>query len=479
MSEPAQGPIPVSAVEHIAITRKIPWDAARLVMVYLVLLFAVPSYVSISSLGTLGRPHFLWGLGMFAFWAISRLQWRTVDVASTSQPVRFAFVVFLVIALVSFADAMLRGQPADQISQLITSLLRVLSWAGVLLVIVDGVRTMRDVSRIVRFLAIGAALLALLALLQSFTGRSLLDFWGSVPGLNVGEGGIAERSGRTRTAATAMHPLEFGTVLNAALPLCVAGALTQGFGRGQARSTAAWWWAASALLAVVALMSVSRSSIIGLAVAVVLIVPAIPRRTRLLVVSGGLGVIVAMVALMPGLVGTTLSLFTSSDGSTMSRTGALDRLPEFVAASPLVGIGFGTFLPRYYVFDNGWAGLAIELGMLGVIAFAAMVVAAVWSAWQARSNSVWPDVRLTAHALGASVITAAVVLAFFDGLAFPMSAGFLFVVIGLCAAIRSVALVEKRGMGVAITPHAFEDSMAEDRASRREARSSQPRPAAP
>lgn len=479
MSEPHHGSIPVSAVDHIGITRKLPWDAARLVIVYVVLLYAVPSNVTISGMGALGRPHFLWGLVMFAFWAVSRLQWRTVDVPSTTQPVRVAFVVFLVIALVSFAAAMLRGQPGDQVSQLITSLLRLVSWGGVLLVIIDGVRTMRDVSRIIRVVAIGAALLALLALVQSFTGQSHLEFWGSIPGLTAGEGGLAERAGRTRTAATAMHPLEFGTVLNAALPLCVAGALSQGYGRGQPRTSARWWWGASALLAVVALMSVSRSAIIGLAVAVVLIVPAVPRRTRLLVVLGGCAVIAVMIAVMPGLVGTTLSLFTSSDGSTLSRTGALDRLPEFVSASPLIGIGFGTFLPRYYVFDNGWAGLTIELGLLGVIAFAGMIAAAVWSAWQARRDSESPLVGLSGHALAAAVITAAVVLAFFDGLAFPMSGGFLFVMIGLCAAIRSVSMVETRTVGVAIASEFLDESPELRRQGRKAARSLRPKPAAP
>ncbi|MHC3000549.1 O-antigen ligase family protein [Microbacterium sp. HJ5] len=471
MSERHHGSIPVSAVDHIGIVHKLPWDAARLVIVYVVLLYAVPSNVTISSMGALGRPHFLWGLAMFAFWAVSRLQWRSVDVVSTWQPVRVAFVVFFVIALVSFAEAMLRGQPGDQVSQLITSMLRLLSWAGVLLVIIDGVRTMRDVSRIIRVVAIGAALLALLALLQSFTGQSYVDFWGSIPGLATGDGGIAERAGRIRPAATATHPLEFGTILNAALPLCVAGALSQGFGRGRARSSVAWWWGASALLTVVALMSVSRSSIIGLAVAVVLIVPAMPRRTRLLVVLGGFAVIAVMVALTPGLVGTTLSLFTSTDGSTLSRTGALERLPGFVSASPLIGIGFGTFLPRYYVFDNGWAGLAIELGILGVVAFAGLIGAAVWSAWQARRRSESPLVGLTGHAVAASVITAAVVLAFFDGLAFPMSGGFLFVMMGLCAAIRSVSMVETRAVGVAIASDAFEESTEVRRQSRRVARS--------
>lgn len=430
------------ASQHIGVAGRLPWDAVHLVMVYVVLLFAVPSYVTIGSLGSYGRPSFLWGLVMLAFWVLTRLQLRSVDVASVTQPVRVAFIVFLVIALISFAAAMLRGQPGDQVSPLISSLLRLLSLGGVLLVLLDGVRTRRDLTRVMRFVAAGAALLGVLALLQSLTGQTLLDFWGSIPGIALGDGGIVERGGRVRAAATAIHPLEFGTVLNGALPLCVAAALSRGFTWGRSWATGMMWWAASALLALMALMSVSRSSIIGLAVAIVLTVPMVPRRYRLWVILAGGAVGAALIAVVPGLAGTTLALFASSDGSTLSRTGALDRLPEFVSASPLVGIGFGLFLPRYYVFDNGWAGLAIELGILGVVAFAGLVASAVWSAWRAASGDTSGELRLAGRALAASTITAAVVLAFFDGLSFPMSAGFLFVLIGLCAAARSVAAAE-------------------------------------
>ncbi len=437
MSMPHRAPVP--ALHHVGVAGKLPWDSVHLVMVYVVLLFAVPSYATIGSLGSYGRPSFVWGLLMLGFWILSRLQIRSVDVASVSQPIRVAYVVLLVIALVSFAAAMLRGQPGDQVSPLISSLLRLLSLGGVLLVILDGVRTLRDLTRLMRFVAAGAALLGVLALLQNLTGQTLLDFWGSIPGITLGDGGVVERGGRTRAAATALHPLEFGTVLNGALPLCVAAALSGGFRGGRSWRTALMWWAASVLLALMALMSVSRSAIVGLAVAVALTIPMVPVKYRTWVILSGCVVVAGLIAVVPGLAGTTFGLFASSDGSTLSRTGALARLPEFVSASPLVGIGFGLFLPRYYIFDNGWAGLAIELGLLGVAAFALLIASAVWSAWRAANVDTRSELRLSGRALAASVITAAVVLSFFDGLSFAMSAGFLFVMIGLCAASRTVA----------------------------------------
>lgn len=450
MTAPRPGSTPVSAASHRGLAGRFGWDAVSLITVYLVLLLGIPSNVTISSLGSFGRPAMLWGLVLFAYWALSRLQWRSVDVRPVWQPVRIAFVALLVIALVSFAAALLRGQPADQVSPLITSILRLVSWGGVLLVIVDGIRTMYDVTRLLRRICIGAALLALLGLLQAVTGSSLLDFWGSVPGITHGDGGTVERFGLTRSAGTATHPLEFSTVLNAAVPLCIAAALSRGFRWTVAKGSGVWWWVVTALLVLVALTGVSRSAIIGFVIAVVAMIPAVPRQYRWPVIGGGVVVAAALVAAVPGLAGSTLSLFTgiAEDGSTLSRAGALDRLPEFVSVSPLFGIGFGIFLPRYYILDNQWAQLAIDLGVLGVAAFGAMVASAMWSAWHARQHSRAPDVQLVGHALAASVLTIAVLFAFFDGLAFPIAAGFLFVLVGLCAAVRTAAATDLRDLEV-------------------------------
>lgn len=436
---------PVPAVEHAGLVRANGvGDATSLVTIYIVLLFGIPSNVTINGLGSLGRPALLWGLVLFAFWMLSRLQWRNVDVDRISQPVRIAFVVYLVIVLVSFSAAMLRGQPADQISPAMSWIVSLVSSAGVLLVILDGVKTMRDVTRLLRRIGIGVTLLAVLAFLQVLTAQYLLDFWGSVPGFTLGFGGVAERNGQIRASATATHPLELVTTLNAGLSICVAAALSRGFRSRGSGGSGFWWWVATAMLALVALTGLSRSAMIGFVVAVVAMFPAVPRRHRLSVLAGGVLLVGALIAVVPGLAGATTRLFTgvAEDGSTLSRTDALARLTEFMSGSPLIGVGSGTFLPRYYIFDNQWAITAIELGVLGVTAFAAIFATAMWSAWDARRRSTSPDVWLAAHALAASVLIIGLLFAFFDGLAFPIAGGLLFVLVGLCGAIRTVAVAD-------------------------------------
>lgn len=413
--------------------------------VYLVLLFGVPSSVRISALGSLGRPSFLWGLALFLWWVLWRLQARPGELSGTVQPVKLAFWAWFAVVLVSLAAALLRGQPADQAIPIIGSVLRPLSWAGVMLVLMDGLRDPAEVHRFVRRVSIGAALLAVLGLLQSATGDVLVDRFGSIPGLTSELGGVAERGAFTRPSGTSIHPLEHATVLCAAFPLAVSVALHRSSLHRHWLARAASWWPV-VVIAMGAVLSVSRSAIVGLAVAALLSIPALPKRLRplVLLVAAFLGALT--IAAVPGLLGTFLGLFNpSGDASTQSRTGALARLPEFMSPSPVYGSGFGSFLPRYYIFDNAWALMLVELGVLGFLAFAAVFGSALWTALRAARADSRPQLRVTAQTLAAATVTVAVVFAFFDGLAFPEAGGVAFMILGLCGAVYRIACQPSHG----------------------------------
>jgi len=411
--------------------------------VYLVLLIGVPSYVTIGPLGSLGRPSLIWGLILMFWWLLAQLQARARDTRPVSQVVRFALAAFCVVVLVSFAAAMLRGQPADQISPATTALVRLASWAGVLLVTMDGVRTQSDAVKLVRRIVILGGGLAALGLAQFISGQTLLDWVSAIPGLSVDAGDVATRGAYTRASGTATHPLEYGTVLAASFPLAVVVAVNSGFTSPRSRH-AAWWWLPVGLLAAASLVAVSRSAIIGFAVALIATLPALPRLARWAVGIGGAALSVVVLALVPGMFGTLVGLFAgaSDDPSTQSRTNALARVPEFLASSPIVGQGFGIFLPRYYIFDNAWVLLTIETGVLGICAFMLMITGAVGSAVWASRVSPHGDTRALSIALAAAVLTSAVLLLFFDGLSFSMSAGLLFLLAGMTAAMRTIAAAD-------------------------------------
>jgi O-antigen ligase len=106
---------------------------------------------------------------------------------------------------------------------------------------------------------------------------------------------------------------------------------------------------------------------------------------------------------------------------------------------PVFGKGFGTFLPNYRILDNAYLLLAIELGVIGLAAFLALLWASAWSASRARRLFADPLDRALAQSLLASMVAGAVLLAFFDGLSFPISSGMFFLVIGLCSGALRLA----------------------------------------
>ncbi len=86
-------------------------------------------------------------------------------------------------------------------------------------------------------------------------------------------------------------------------------------------------------------------------------------------------------------------------------------------ARPVVGYGFGTesrvFVDRYYGFDstvaeNAYVGLYLQLGLVGLLSFAAIIAGALVGAWRARE-----DVTLVAAAVVVGGLALAVGQSFF------------------------------------------------------------------
>ncbi|WP_051191958.1 O-antigen ligase family protein [Microbacterium luticocti] len=425
---------PRSVIEAAPATRR-GFDALSGLTVYLVLLCAIPSNLVITPLGSLGRPAQLWGLFLALWWTVHQLQAAPRPVPSPWQPLRLAFGAFVVVALISYAAAVLRGQPADQISPATTALVKLVSWGGVMFVAMDGIRTMRDLRALLHRLVVAVTVVALLGLVQTFTGRSWIDQL-SLPGFSPSEeGGVQSRGALTRAAGTATHPLEYAMLLGVTVPIALTLAALH---TARGRVTA---WTCAAVISVATLVSASRTALLGFAAALLAVLPGLDRRVRHRLVAGIAVLAVGAVLARPGLVRTMLAMFTgvATDPSALSRTNGLERVPGFIAVSPIVGSGFGTFLPRYYIFDDQWVLTTVDSGFLGLIAFAGLVIGGAWSALRARRISDQADVRVIGQGLFAACTTAAVMLAGFDGLSFPISAGVLFLVLGAAGSLRAIA----------------------------------------
>jgi O-antigen ligase len=410
-------------------------DAVTFLTVYLVLLCAIPSYLVIPALGSVGRLSILWGLLGFVWWVFARIR-LSAPLKPGSISVKFAALTFFSVVLLSYAVAQLRGLPAGDGTTADSSLIRLLSWAGVLLVAMDGIETREQITTLIRRVVMAGALMSALGLLQFTTGQSFVDSL-TLPGFAISGDfeSVIDRAGFARSAATASHPLEYGVLLCMTLPL--------GLALGTSDVSRHWLlrWGPPAIILVAVALSMSRSAMIGVLVGLIFLAPSVPARYRIRAVVFG-GILLAGLAFfVPGMIGTMRGMFTGigTDASTTSRTDSASQAIEIALRDPWMGRGFGTFLPSELIMDNQLLLLLIECGIIGLIGFIALVVICMCAGWRVARNSGDPRDTVLGPALSAAVAAGSTTLLFFDGLAFPIAAGMLFLVYGMSGAALMVA----------------------------------------
>lgn len=413
-------------------------DATSFLTVYIVLLLAIPSVMRVGPLGTAGAPSTILAIGALFWWLWFHLH-RTRKVYDGFQPVSAAILGWIIIMLVVYVHAMTWPIPYDEISPADSGMLKLFGMAGVLLVANDGILSIDRHRTVIRRLVIGVGMVALLGLLQYATKQLFIDRI-QIPGLTSGAAdlSLAQRSGLTRPSGTSTHPIEYGVVLTMVLPLSIVYAMQSPGNR----------WLYRVLLGAVTFaifLSISRSALVCAAVGFVVLAASWPSAARLkaLVFAGASMIIVYLMS--PGVLGTIGNLFTgaSDDPSIASRTGSFEIAGEFVSVSPWLGRGFGTFLPKYWILDNGYLGLLIEGGLLGLGGLLVVIASSIWAARQARRVARDEFDRSLAQALVASIAAGACGLAFFDTFAFPQSAGTFFLLLGLAGASLRLNLADR------------------------------------
>jgi O-antigen ligase len=408
--------------------RPVQRDAGGLLTIFLVLQFVIPAALVIRPLQA--SPAEVVGLLLLLWWALARLV-PTLGVRRGFQPARLAIGVFGAAILASYISAALGALPGDQLRAADRGLLDVLSWAGIVVVSADMLHSVRSVERVLRRLVVLTTALACVGILQFATGVDIAGLF-HFPGLTA-NGAIAHiglRSTFRRVQGTASHPIEFGMVLAIVLPLALHFALTA--------YRRKWiWWVCVAAIGVALPMSVSRSAILGMLVAVLVLAFAWPVRLRLQAAAITPLLLSALRFVIPGLLGTLTSLFAnaSSDPSVQHRTEDYKLVGVFIARAPWFGRGFGTFIPQDFFFiDNQYLGQLVETGYVGLASLILVFVIGFGAARGFRRRSLDPADRHLGQALAASVLAAALGFATFDGLAFSMMDGVLFLIIGCSGA---------------------------------------------
>ena len=403
-------------------------DATGYLSVVLVLQLCIPSSLQLTALGSAGSPSVVLGLPAVVWWTWSQIRRHPFHNGRSS--VRAAVIAWATTMLVAYVGVMSRALPADEATPADNGLLRTIAWTGIALLACDGVR--RDGLRILfdRLVWVASAI-AVLGLLQFVTGQDLVGSI-SIPGFSQTQSfdAVQDRAGFARAAGTAAHPLEFAVVVCGAIPFALARALR--------RDTQIHLrWVPPLLLVSIGALSVSRSTLIGLAVAVLLMLPAMTRPQRIMTLLGGVLGGVAVFLAVPGMAGTILRLFggAADDEGVQSRVDSYALVLDMFTNSPLIGRGFGTFLPQYRILDNQYLLTLIETGIVGVAGLGFLIFTSIRCVLvRISAFDLDPSDRLLAHAIVASLGATTVLMAFFDAFSFPMAPTMLFFTVGAAGA---------------------------------------------
>jgi polysaccharide biosynthesis protein PslJ len=414
-----------------------PLDGAAVLTAVLALMMLLPSRLVFGPLGAAGSPSSLLAILCGLWWLNVTLVQGGYRIAP-HRPVRILSGLLILAALASYIAATTRPIDAVELRAADRGLLRICAWVGLMLLAAEGMDSRERLDALLRrFVAFGAVMAAI-GVLQFFSGVDITQ-WINVPGLssNIDYPTLLSRGGLNRPASTTLHPIEFGVVMAAVLPIAVHYAF-------EAERARRLKWAGVVLIASAAIMSVSRSAVIGMVLASIVLIPTWSPARRRRILTSALVLVVVMRFAVHGLIGTILGLFTGffTDTSTGSRVTAYAAVATYVEQRPIFGRGLATFLPSYYILDNQYLGTLIEMGLVGLLVLLAILISGVVEARVAAVRAVDASRRDLAYSLCASAVVSVVAFGTFDALSFSTAAAVAFFIVGCCAGVARLGRVE-------------------------------------
>lgn len=425
---------PRAASPNASRSRRQPFDVVSWLTIYLVALLGIPTSLVVGPLGSAGAPSMLLGLMSLAIWAVTLITRLDSSPVLRFYPMRWALCALIIACAISYAIAMSRPINGDEVSPADVAMLSLLSWAGTMLIATDGVSTRSRIDVLVWRIVAAGGLLGLLGLAQFVFAQPFVDVI-RIPGLTqLAPANLFYRNGLVRPNGTATHPIEYGAILAMILPLALHVAF-------QHLARPLWRWIPLLVIAAVIGISGSRSAYLCAVAGVVVCVFAWTPVLRRWVVSVSAVGLVVVSLFWPRMTRTIVGLFDDpgNDPSITSRTDSFDLAWAFLAEHPLFGRGFGTFLPKYRIFDNEFLVQLVSAGIVGTLALLALAVVSMTEmrrfARSAQGTSEALSSRDLAGSLTGSVVAGFVSMAFFDTFSFPMTMGTLFLVLGVIGAL--------------------------------------------
>jgi len=415
----------------------------------------LPSYMVLPAFGASGSVGQLLALGVFALWLVAS-GFGLHNPLLYGHPGRAAMLFWALASCASYA-AMFAGfsGPNDEAGRAAADrwLILVAAGAGVTLVTTETIKSVEGVKYICRWVMTGAAFCCVVAIIQFSLRVNPMEWVSSLMiGFKDNGSGTAfqSREAFMRVAGTTMHPIELGVICSMLLPLATWWGLHDTEARKWMR------FALPVLLFAGNVITVSRTGLIGLAIAALILLPYLAvsaRRWAVVLIPLG---IISMFLFVPGMVSTFFSSATagSSDASITYRTDDYPLAWQLFFERPWLGLGPGTWIPTDAkdIFDNQYLLTVATMGGIGLVALLAYFLAPFFASLTAAHHAQTAEVRSLGGAVGAAMLVAAVTAGTFDALSFQTFALLCPFFIGLSGVVWLLVKQELAGSPDATMP---------------------------
>lgn len=416
--------------ESTPILRPPEIDVTAYITLFLLLVFAIPSSLVVGGFGAIGQPALLFSLIAPAWWASSRLL-PGLDADHGFQPIRIALLLFLAYMVASFGMGGTRALTRLEIDNSTREMIRLLALVGIALLVADGIRDLERLRILLLRLTILGGMFAALGIAQFFTGESLVP---AFPGLSGQPPFMGTRAGFVRPMSTARHPIEFAVVVAAVLPLAMHFLLYPRSSNGRIVA------ATSVVLLLLAVpISLSRTALVSLAAAMLVLALGWSWRRRLNGLLLFFLVLPIMSAVIPGVLEAMIGLFEDAgqDASIQARLSRVSAVMALVRERPWFGLGYGTWTSDgNFLLDNQvWASL-LETGYVGTtLTILLPIVAAVVAIASGGGGSATEETRHLGFAIAGAIAGLTISMVTFDAFFYRILTSVLFLVIGAAGAL--------------------------------------------
>jgi O-antigen ligase len=400
-------------------------DAPLLLRFTAFAIFFFPSSMVIEPLGAVGTVSIILSCLLFVFWLASWL-WGLHDPFPLRHPGRLAGAVFalgILASYVSLYGGWGGGASVEGLAAADRWVVLVIASLGLILCVGDALHTRDQVLSVARWLIAGGFFSSLVGLVQFvFQVNPMEWIQAAMPGFtyNGGDDVFQARGVLVRVSGSTFHAIEFAVTSAMLLPLSMWRAMYDPRG-------ARWLhWVQTLLFGAAVIMTVSRSGVLGVAVALVVSLPFMPRLVRRWMFVVVPVLVVVAFAIVPGFVGTLTSALTAdaSDPSIANRVNNFSRVETMLDQRPLLGTGPGNYDTSnlVYVLDNQYLTSAVTTGLIGAACVAFYLIVPPIMTIVAARHTADPNTKALAGALAGGLAAAAAGSVAFDSLSFPVFA---------------------------------------------------------